>query len=139
MIDILVGCLLSLIAASLIYLIVFPYYRLRYLKDISEELYEIRELMGNKNEENFIEMPVIELEEPMDLKPGDKIRLKQSFVDEMDDSNFTWHNCMVDIPLTVKDILDVGVSIEEQPYLLSYNWIEEVPEDVGDQPDTAAC
>jgi hypothetical protein len=76
----------------------------------------------------------------MKFKPGDKVRLTQKFIDEMNAMGFTWHQEMVGITMTIKEVADYnGYSVNETPYLVSELWIEEVPEDAGNQPDPAAC
>lgn len=76
----------------------------------------------------------------MKFKPGDKVRLTQKFIDEMSSMGFTWYQEMVGITMTIKEVVEYnGYSVDEAPYLVSELWIEEVPEDAGDQPDAAAC
>lgn len=76
----------------------------------------------------------------MKFKPGDKVRLTQKFIDEMNAMGLTWHQGMVGITMTIKEVVDYnGYSVNEAPYLVSELWIEEVPEDAGDQSDPAAC
>lgn len=76
----------------------------------------------------------------MKFKPGDKVCLTQKFVDEMNTMGLTWHQGMVGITMTIKEVVGYnGYSVDEAPYLVSELWIEEVLEDAGDQQDAAAC
>lgn len=68
------------------------------------------------------------------FKVGDKVRLTQKFIDEMNSMGFTWYKEMEGIVMTIKEVIDYnGYSIDEAPYLVSDLWLEEAIEDAGDQ------
>lgn len=68
------------------------------------------------------------------FKVGDKVRLTQKFIDEMNSMGFTWYKDMEGIVMTIKEVIDYnGYSVDETPHLVSDLWLEEAPEDAGDQ------
>lgn len=74
------------------------------------------------------------------FKIGDKVRLTQKFIDEMNSMGFTWYKEMEGIVMTIKEVIEYnGYSVDEAPYLVSDLWLEEATENAGDEPDTAAC
>ena len=68
------------------------------------------------------------------FKVGDKVRLSQQFIDEMNEMGFTWYKEMEGIVMTVKEVLMYnGYAVDESPYLVSESWVEGVPDDARDQ------